>query len=178
MDANVNKKELIKSYYMEVYRYLCKFGFDKETLNDALQETFVEAYSHMDALRNEEKTKNWLIKIAKSVGIKYKKRCNKELEYEYGFEEDVVNLKYGNTYESDVLIKIILEADLVLLREAMLRLKPKERDTLILFYIYGEKLKDIAEILGESDSNTRTIAKRAKEKVREYLIEGGYEREK
>ena len=64
------KEIFILSYYEDVKHYLNMFGLG-DRLEDAVQDTFVEALANIQNIRYEEKTKHWLIKIAKYVGLKY-----------------------------------------------------------------------------------------------------------
>ena len=54
------------------------------------------------------------------------------------------------------------------------RLNEKERKVLLLYYVYGHKLKDIAAMLGESSNTVKSISRRAKIKLRTMLEEGGF----
>ena len=40
---------------------------------------------------------------------------------------------------------------------------------LVIYFDYGYRLKDIAIILNESDSNVRSISRRSKEKLRKMI---------
>mgnify|MGYP002546833588 FL=1 len=44
---------------------------------------------------------------------------------------------------------------------------------LLLYYVYGHKLNEIAEVLGETPSNVRSLSRRAKLKLRKMFEEGG-----
>ena len=65
---------MIEECYVDVVRYLRAFDLSEEDLQDAIQDTFVEAFSRADQLRDEEKVKHWIIKIArvKAENIKLK----------------------------------------------------------------------------------------------------------
>lgn len=166
---------LIEECYVDVVRYLKAFDLSDDDLQDAIQDTFVEAFSRANQLRDEEKVKHWIIKIAKSKGRKYKIKSEILVTIECAFREDVVQLNCQETHEDDVLTELIVKADMKDLIESIKSLNYKEQKALILQYVYGEKLKDIAIILGENLNNTKSISRRAKEKAREFLIDGGYE---
>ena len=166
---------LIEECYMDVARYLAKFHLKESDYYDAIQDTFVEAFSRAHTLREPEKVKHWMIKIAKSKGLKYKRKNSILLTIECAFKEDVIQLNCSDRHEDEVLKELISKADKVELLEAMKCLKEKEQSVLIHHYIYDEKLKDIAIIIGESLTNTKTISRRAKEKLRNFLTDGGYE---
>ena len=166
---------MIEECYVDVVRYLRAFDLSEEDLQDAIQDTFVEAFSRAGQLRDEEKVKHWIIKIAKSKGRKYKIKSEILVTIECAFKEDVVQLNCQETYADDILTELIAKADMKDLIESIKSLNHKERKLLILQYVYEEKLKDIAIILGENLNNTKSISRRAKEKAMKFLIDGGYE---
>lgn len=170
-----HRKDMLTSYYQEVVRYLGKFGLNRDDLKDAIHETYAIAFKNVIDLRDETKAKNWLMKIARSVGLKYKRNYENITIIECSFEEDMVQLDNETTYENDILEKIIMEADMELLRQCLRKLSEKERRVLSLQYEYDEKLQDIAIMIGENLNNTKSIARRAKLKLKDLLIDGGYE---
>ena len=65
-----NKKRLctlIDQYERELRRLCCVYLRDLSMAEDAVQETFIKAYQHMDAFRGESSEKTWLYRIAINV---------------------------------------------------------------------------------------------------------------
>ena len=175
MSDEKKRYTMIEECYVDVVRYLSAFDLSEADLEDAIQDTFVEAFSKAGQLRDEEKVKHWIIKIARSKGRKYKIKSSILVTIECAFREDVVQLSCQETYEDDVLTELILNSEMKALIDSIKNLNEKEQKALILQYVYGEKLKDIAIILGENLNNTKSISRRAKEKARKFLLDGGYE---
>jgi RNA polymerase sigma factor (sigma-70 family) len=67
------------------------------------------------------------------------------------------------------LIKVIEGSESELLCKCIDMLKEKEKNLLLLHYVYNHKLKDDAKIIGETESNARSIARRARIKLRAML---------
>lgn len=176
-DLNTRYK-LIEDCYLDVVRYLRRFNLSKADLEDAIQDTMTDAFSYARDIRDESKVRHWIIKIAKTNGLRYKRKRNIFKTKECELKEDVLQLECANPTENDALKEIFRETDNACLYEALGSLKQKERDVLILQHVYKQKQKDIAKIIGESLTNTKTISHRAREKVRQKLIEGGYFDEK
>ncbi len=168
-----DRYKLIEDCYEDVVSYLRAFGLEDE-LEDAVQDTFVEAISKARSLRDESKVKHWIIKIARSKGIRRIRKKGILATIECVFREDVVQLESANLYEDDALVSLIKEADQKLLVQALCSLKEKERKAVIHQCVYKEKIQDIAPAIGESLTNTKTILRRAKAKLKIYLINGGY----
>jgi len=168
-----DRRTLILSCYNQVRAYLSVFGINSAYLEDAVQDTMIEALSCMGKLKDVDKMKSWLLVIAKRVGLKYVVKtktpveCSLEECVETGREMEFVSDRqlYNcmQRLDNEELARIIRET-----------LSEKEKKVIILYYVYDHKLKDIAEIIGETETNTRTLSARAKKKLKAKLEEGGY----
>ncbi len=169
----VEKEKLILSYYEDVKHYLCMFGLG-DKLEDAVQDTFVEALVNMHNIRYEEKTKRWLIKVAKYVGLKYLRDSHDLAGSQCSIEEylKTADSKGELVWESQ-FDDLIERMDSQKIYEYIGRLKTKERKVILLYYIHGYRLKDISEIIRESETNTKSLSRRAKQKLRAMIEEEG-----
>ena len=74
----------------------------------------------------------------------------------------------GSSYSSDKQINdLIRNMNREKLRKLISRLSDKEQKVLVLYYDYGYRLKDIAIILKESDSNEKYIQKIKRETAKD-----------
>lgn len=48
--------EILLSYYSDVLHYLGAFNLTPEDVEDALQDTYIEAFTYIDKVRDESKT--------------------------------------------------------------------------------------------------------------------------
>ena len=55
----LEKEAKLLEHYNDVIHYLRAFNIDENLLDDAIQDTFVEALSSLDTLRDETKMKYW-----------------------------------------------------------------------------------------------------------------------
>ena len=169
----VDKRSLISSYYSQIRAYLSVFGINPAYLEDAVQDTMIEAMTCIGGLKEISKLRSWLLIIAKRVGLKYVtadksgNECSLEECIETGREMEFVSDRqlYNcmSHIDSEELAHIINKT-----------LSEKEKKVIILYYVYDHKLKEIAEIIGETNTNTRTLSARAKKKLKTKLEEGGY----
>lgn len=170
----LEKEAKLLEYYNDVVHYLRAFNIDENLIDDAIQDTFVEALSSLDTLRDETKMKYWLIKIAKRVGSKYVTKCKNVAIRECSFDEYVLQSRCDiETFcdkDFDTFISGLEREDLY---KYISRLRPNEQKALLLYYVYGHKLNEIAEVLGETSSNVRSLSRRAKLKLRKMFEEGG-----
>ena len=170
------KEIFILSYYEDVKHYLYMFGLG-DRLEDAVQDTFVEALANIQNIRYEEKTKHWLIKVAKYVGLKYLRREKNAAVSWYDMEEYLKEAdKSGEPVSESQLDDLIEKLDRQKLHEYIGRLKEKERKVIVLYYTYGYRLKEIAVMIRESETNTKSLSRRAKQKLKAMIEEGGLDR--
>lgn len=156
--------------YSDVLHYLGAFNLTPEDVEDALQDTYIEAFTYIDKVRDESKLKFWLLKIAKRQGLKYLSKNKTKSSNEQPLMECINFPEVGSSYSSDKQINdLIRNMNREKLRELISRLSDKEQKVLVLYYDYGYRLKDIAIILKESDSNVRSISRRSKEKLRKMI---------
>lgn len=168
-----DSRSLLLSYYSQIKAYLSVFGINPAYLEDAVQDTMIEALACMGKLRDPAKLKSWLLTIARRVGLRYvaasrsHAQCSFEEYVENGWETEFVSdrqlYNYMTKLNNEELVRVINET-----------LSEKEKKVIILFYVYEHKLKDIAAIIGETETNTRTLSARAKKKLKARLEEGGY----
>ena len=125
------KEIFILSYYEDVKHYLYMFGLG-DRLEDAVQDTFVEALANIQNIRYEEKTKHWLIKVAKYVGLKYLRQEKNAAVSWYDMEEYLKEAdKSGEPVSESQLDDLIEKLDRQKLHEYIGRLKEKERKVIV-----------------------------------------------
>ena len=168
------RKEALLKCYSDVVHYLSVFNIDESMLEDAIQETFVEAFTNIHKLNDDAKIKYWLIKIAKRVGGRYAAKSKNLGIKECSYDEYVLQSRYGveNFCDKD-FEKAIFAVENEQLYKYMNLLKDNERNTLLLQYVYGHKINEIADILGETPTNVKTLSRRAKFKLKKMIEKGG-----
>lgn len=134
--------ELIRSYYPGILRYCLGHTPDRQTAEDAAQETFLKAVRHIDAYAHRGKFRAYLYKIAANTCTDLWRRSGRreppepEEYIEPGFER--------------------VEAELSL-AQLLSILPAKQREVVVLRYVHDLKLKEIAEIV---DEPLRTVQSR------------------
>lgn len=84
--------------------------------------------------------------------------------------------KSGEPVSESQLDDLIEKLDRQKLHEYIGRLKEKERKVIVLYYTYGYRLKEIAVMIRESETNTKSLSRRAKQKLKAMIEEGGLDR--
>ena len=166
-----NQKEIermINEYGDSLLRMCCLYMGNMPSAEDALQETYIRAFKNLDRFRHQCSEKTWLTGIAinvcrsliRSEGIRRKHIISPENE---------LNLEQIPQDEGSEIIY-----DDTVLREIH-KLKPKYREVVLMYYYQEMKAKEIADILGISESAVTVRLSRAREQLKEKLSEWYYD---
>lgn len=147
-------QEVYKQYCKSVYRYLLSLSGNEHAAEELLQETFYQAFLHIDQFEGRSSLYTWLCQIGKNAWLKECRRNQR-------FTETIPESFSDSSPESLFLQKEEYQQ----VRQAVLRLKEPYRDVFIL-HVYGEvKLKEIAESFGKSESWAKVTYYRARQQI-------------
>lgn len=155
-------EEIYKDYSKKVYNYLLALTNDENIAEELLQETFYSAVKNINKFKQESSIKTWLFSIAKNKWIDYYKKSKKINEVQ--INEDSQNCLY-TTIEEEVLNK----DEQINLYKKIHKLDEKSKETVYLRTGTNFTFKEIANIVGKTEENTRIIFHRAKIKLEEDL---------
>ena len=138
---------------------VCMRIINNETeAEDVMQESFLKAFSKIDTYKGEVSFGAWLKKIVINRSLDYMKKRKVK------FEE--INEKTNQLPDYQMETK---EVNVQVIKDAIQKLPDGYRVVLSLYLIEGYDHEEICEILGISNSNSRTQYLRAKNKLRELL---------
>lgn len=144
-------EEIHKAYWPKVYRQCMGYMNDPDIAKDIAQETFIKVWEHLPKFRNESLIGTWIFRIAVNTCLgqirKDKKMPKSELPHEI-MEE----------------ISINKEPQVAFLYQCISELPEIER-IIISLELEDIKQKEIASIVGLSESNVRVKIHRIKEKL-------------
>lgn len=148
-----NKEKFEKAYDRyanQIYRIAFVYTQDQFTAQDIVQEVFLIYWKKNKSFVNEEHEKAWFIRITiNQCHDHYRK--NKNIVVSDEVDKSVPNYKLSNLYE-------------------YLSLLPKKnRSVIILHYLEGYSLKEIAAMLHCSLSAVKMNISRGKEKLKKYI---------
>lgn len=150
--------QLYKLYYKPMYSICMRIINNETEAEDVMQEAFLSAFRKIDSYKGEVSFGAWLKKIVinRSLDVLKKRKVR--------FEE--INEKTNQIADYQMEIK---EVNVKLIKDAIQKLPDGYRVVLSLYLIEGYDHEEISEILGISNSNSRTQYLRAKNKLRELL---------
>lgn len=161
--------DLVLLFYNEVRHYISTTHINPNDVEDAVQDTFIEALTNIQKLRDTESMKWWLLKIAKRQAYKYMKKDQRRNDYECSLEANDSTQMKADIPSDEEMDKLLEGIQREQLSKMISRLNAKETKVLILYYAYGYKQKEIARLTGESLTNVKTLAKRSRDKLRSYI---------
>jgi len=163
-----SKKGDIKAQY-KLYSLYSKamFNISLRMLNssveaeDMLQEAFTEAFDKLHLFRYDSSFGAWLKRIVINKCINYLKKKKVELV----LSEEI--LKYERTDEND---EVEPEYNMQTIQKAISMLSDGFRVVFTLYMLEGYDHQEISEILGISESTSKSQYLRAKRKLKDILI--------
>ncbi len=150
--------QLYKLYYKSMYSVSRRIVNDEMEAEDVMQEAFLSAFRKMDSYIGEVSFGAWLKRIVVNRSLDQLKK--KKVQFEEINER---------TQEVEDYQMPTHEVDIKMLQAAIQKLPDGYRVVLSLFLIEGYDHEEISQILGISNSSSRTQLLRAKNKLRDLL---------
>ncbi|MGM8215529.1 RNA polymerase sigma factor [Bacillaceae bacterium W0354] len=139
---------------------------DSSTALDLMHDTFIRAFSNLESFKGGNE-RSWLLKIARNLTIDYLRRKRPVL-----LVNEKITVKSNENSPHQLAILNESEKELY---HALDRLIPKYKEIIILRKIKEFSIKETSEILGWNESKVKNTLNRAMKKLKEKLVEEGYE---
>ena len=158
--------ELVDRHARLVYAIAWSRLGDRVMSEDAVQETFIQAFRFLGTLRRPDSFGAWISRIARNVSSRVGRRHRRALERLHRWQLD----QAGAT--------AVVQSDEVapndppvqeLLSETLESLSNTHRECLVLFYLKSKSIREAADALGIRESAFRTRLHRARADLREKL---------
>jgi RNA polymerase sigma factor (sigma-70 family) len=145
--------QLYHRHYDAIFRYCVHRLFDRAVAEDVTSEVFLKMIENFNGFRGTEaQFRNWLYRIATNAVNNHLRKTNRRK----------VLLKTACEQASDHTDDCEESSrKLVLLRQAMLALKPRYQTIITLRFFENLKLTEIAEVLSSSPGTVRSQLARA-----------------
>jgi RNA polymerase sigma-70 factor (ECF subfamily) len=132
---------------------VCRAVAGPDDAHDLLQETYLRASDRIRQLRDPDLFDAWIVRIALN-------EAKSQMRSRRRAAERASQLIANRAAGSDAG-----------LRELVIQLPPRERAVIVLHYGYGYRMAEIARLLSLSEINVRTVAFRARRRLRVQLEE-------
>ncbi len=147
-----------RQFSANLRQFILKRTSDENIADDILQEVFVKIHSRIDTLKDIHRLRGWIYQISRHAIIDYY-RSKKATA---SFPEAITSLENSENNDVDVLPCIEVMVD---------RLPEKYRQAVILTTYQGLTQKEMGERLGLSLSGAKSRSQRAREKLKDMLME-------
>jgi len=151
--------QLYKAFYKRVYNACYRVLRDSSEAEDAMQESFLKAFSGLDNYSSSVPFEAWLVRIAINASIDKLRRkdldltnLNENINYDYADSDD--NEEWEHIMDKVAQVKSAIE-----------RLPESSRLIINLYLIEGYDHEEIAEILNIAPGTARIQYMRAKQKL-------------
>lgn len=149
---------LIDRYKQGLYRHCFRFTRDEDQAEDIAQETFIEAFIHLDRYNAKFRFSTWLYKIATNLALMHLRKRR-----DIRMDEDELDRVPSNLPDAE---------DLALYRElheAVDALPLQYRTVISMHYWQGKSYREIAVRMGTSTGSVKGWMSRAKKQLKEVL---------
>lgn len=167
---------LISRYEQKVYSLSMRMLRQRQDAEDVTQQTFLNVMEHLTQFRGESSFSTWILRIATHASLKIirKRKGLKTVPYDETRvgNRDLEPIPHPEFIASwkDIPEKLLLSNELKeLLDEALGELDEKYRIVFLLRDIEGLSIKETAEVISLSESNTKVRLLRARLQLREKL---------
>jgi RNA polymerase sigma-70 factor (ECF subfamily) len=166
------QEQVYQEYYMFVYPTIYFILRDHTGVEDIIQESFLRAVRKAPLLKEKDKYEGWIKKLTRNVTLnhlrKYK-RNRDELDAEGVFilKESAPAAQKTIPLEKEVELKIMREAIVAYINE----LSPAYRQIIAMKWIHNLSYKDMASELGVTEGVIRQRLYRARDAIRQKLLE-------
>lgn len=129
---------------------------DSQLADDVAQEAYMKAYLSCDSFKNPDKFNAWIFRIGYTTFINHKRSERMFADY-----DEAGCVSTGDTADGAFKYQDLYEA--------LNRLPDKERTSVLLFYMEGYAVKEIAEIVDASQDAVKQHLSRGRNHLRSLL---------
>lgn len=150
-------EQIFEEMYEELARFLKYYSYDKELIEDILQETYLAAYNHADKLIDNEKYRSWMYSTASNKAMKMNK----------------LNRKHNECLSFEEQLDVPVEPEYEVFRFSCVRALVTAGDYELLMMHYNDKYtyEEIAKIYGKSPSYIKMKIFRIVRRLRNTLTD-------
>ncbi len=154
--------ERYSAYVSTVVRNIVREAMNESDVEEITADVFIRIWNDRDKLRSET-LRSYLAVIARSVSVDRLRRLH------YTVPIDELELDDSTDIETDTEKKILSEQ----FRTVIDEMAPRDKELLLRYYFYYQKLPEIAEEMEMKESACKTALHRARNKLKERLKERG-----
>jgi len=156
---------LVQRHQEELYRYARGLRLDHDVASDLVQEAFVTGYTRLHQCADPERFRFWVFRILRNRSLDWLRDIRRN-----SVALDDVTLRAGGRSPSDAASGAELRHTL---ERALASLTDELREAFLMKHHEGRDYNEMSELTGASVSAMKMRVHRAREALRETLIEAG-----
>ena len=153
--------ELYNKYSPVLFGICLRYAKERTEAEDILQESFIKIYENIESFKSEGSLEGWLKRIVVNVSINH---------YRKKIKENTVSTDDEITYEKIIPENVFSELTSKELISLIQLLPEGYRMVFNLYAIEGFKHNEIAELLGYTESTSKTQLMKAKKILQQYVF--------
>jgi len=158
-------EEFYHSYYDRLYNFsYYQVGCDHADARDVLQDTFIAALHSLPSFRGDSRLYAWLCGIAWRKAADLRRREHRRAEMRRGLSEESALSSAGAVLQAGGDAAAYEARDMV--TRALSELPERYRDVLVLRYVQGFSVKEIAKIMHRSLKSVESVITQARKAFR------------
>jgi len=131
---------------------------DEFIAEEVVQDSFVKAFNGMRSFNATSTFRTWFYRIVLNEAFQRRKKIKKDfLEFKPDYNDEIK--------DESILLELDKDEQIYNINEALKMLPDRESVVLRLFYLEEESIKDVCEITGWTESNTKVILHRARKSM-------------
>ncbi len=158
---------IIRNHKDDAYTLAMSVVKNEAVARDVVQVAFIKAYNKLDTFRRESKFSTWFYRIVVNEAYNRRKKEQKNTEDLENVFPDEISTEELN----EVFSKIEKDHQQYYINEAFMNLPSNYSLALRLFYLKEFSLKEITEVTGWTNANTRVQLHRARKAMKNVLTE-------
>ena len=160
--------ELYERHKSKVYRTAIAITHDERMAEDVLQEAFLRVYRYADSFDQSQPFEPWLYRITVNLCYSWTNRAKRWVNF---FQDAVERLKSPARLNPETVTE--KREQWSVLRQAIDGLPDAQRMVVILYYLEGLSLREIAYIMRIPEGTVKSRLYYARKKLRAIMTERG-----
>jgi RNA polymerase sigma-70 factor, ECF subfamily len=140
-----------------LYRFLVHLLRDEDEAREVFQDTYIRVFRGLDGFRGEASLTTWVLRIGRNLAWNRHRHAKTRRAFETSLEDSDIDPPAAEiTRHNDLEV-------------ALTRLPDVQREAVLLFYMEGFSVEEVARVTGRPANTVKSDLSRARAKLREHL---------